>query len=805
MLKKLLKIFTLLFILGALTITLAAAATWWYLEPGLPEIDVLKDVRFQVPLRVYTEDGLLLAEYGEKRRIPVTYDEIPEQMVHAILASEDDRFFEHPGVDWQGIARAAYVLLKTGQKGQGGSTITMQVARNFFLSFEKTYLRKLNEIILSFKIEQELSKQEILSLYLNKIYLGQRAYGIGAAAVIYYDRPLAELNLPQIAMLAGLPKAPSAYNPITDPVKGVQRRNYVLRRMLELNYINAEEYKEATNADVSARLHKQNIDIDVPYIGEMVRAHMYETYGEEAYTDGYSVYTTINSRLQRSAQRAVRDNLLSYTERHGYKGALSHIEITANDSFEKWDDALSEHQQVAGLRPALITQINKDSITAYQAGMGKFEISREDLLWARKYINENRRGPELKEITDAFATGDIVYVTLTEEGIWHLTQLPDAEGALVSLNPDTGAIIALSGGFDFNKSKFNRAVQARRQPGSNFKPFVYSAALDAGFTAASMINDAPVVFDDPGLEASWRPENYSGKFYGPTRLRKGLIHSRNLISIRLLREVGIHNALKYIKRFGFDTSRFPTDLSLALGSVSLSPLEVVSGYAVFANGGFKVTPYFISRILDSRHNLIFEEIPETACLICETLTDQNLEDPKNAELLTSLPQKKAPRVITPQNDWIMTSMLKDVIKHGTGRRALKLGRGDLAGKTGTTNDQKDAWFSGFNSSVVTSAWVGFDDLKPLGVRDTGGRAALPMWISYMKDALEGVAEKVLPVPENIITIRIDPDTGKRVSANFPGAIFETFRIQYAPEENISTATQTDQQENLLEIDSEELF
>lgn len=788
-LKRIFRYGIILAITGFLLASVTAAGIWHYLAPKLPEAEVLRDVRFQVPLRIYSADGRLIAEYGEKRRAPVTYEQIPPRIIQAFLAAEDDRYFEHPGVDWQGLMRAFLHLVKTGEKGQGGSTITMQVARNFFLGSEKTYLRKLNEIILSFKIEEKLSKEAILELYLNKIYLGQRSYGIGAAASIYYGKTLDELDLPQVAMIAGLPKAPSRYNPISDPKRAVTRRNYVLRRMLELDYISQEEFQQATTAAVSARLRGLDIEVDASYVGEMVRSRMLERYGDSAYTDGFKVITTIDSRLQQVARRAVRQNLIDYSKRHGYRGPLKNISLSDEDTAGQWEEVLRRYPVVSGLRPALVLQTGEQSVTAFQLSYGEFEILWPGLEWARPYINENRKGKKPATAADILTAGDIIYVELNSEGEWELSQVPRVEGALVSIKPEDGRLVALTGGFNFKRSKFNRATQAKRQPGSNFKPFIYSAALESGYTAASTVNDAPVVFDDPGLESTWRPENYSGKFFGPTRLREALTKSRNLVSIRLLRDIGIRHALNFVRRFGFDTSYFPRDLSLALGSISLSPLEVATGYAVFANGGFLVKPYFIDSILDYSEQVIFKHVPATACPLCETAAQQQEEQPAGTDempaplqVTVELPEKPAHRAISKQNNWLMNSIMRDVITRGTGRRAMKLGRHDLAGKTGTTNDQKDAWFSGFNHHLATTAWVGFDDLQKLGSRETGGRAALPMWMSFMKVALEGVEEKPFREPEGMITVRIDPATGQRVSADFPSAILESFRAQYAPRE-----------------------
>jgi len=791
-------------------VTLAAVAAggglWWYLAPRLPSIDSLKDVRLQVPLRVYTYDLRLLAEFGEKKRIPLRLDEVPEAMTHAVLAAEDDRFYEHPGVDWQGLMRAAWHLVRTGEKGQGGSTITMQVARNFFLGREKTYLRKLNEIILAFKIEQGLTKDEILELYLNKIYLGHRAYGVGAAAQTYYGKPLSELNLSQIAMIAGLPKAPSRFNPIADPQRGLTRRNYVLRRLHELGFIDTEAYEAARAAPVTATRHALPVEVEAPFVAEMVRAHMVAEYGDDAYIAGYSVHTTVDSRLQAAATCALRRALLAYEERHGYRGPVRRVSLGEGDDTERWEELLRDVPTVGGLRAALVTDVGKKTAFVYLRGMGEVEIPWEGLSWARRFQDENHKGPELKTAGEVVAPGDVVRVRHDAEGNWYLAQEPEVEGALVALNPKDGAILALSGGLDFYRSKFNRATQAQRQPGSNFKPFIYSSAIDAGFTAASIINDAPVVFDDAGLEAAWRPENYSGRVFGPTRLRVALMKSRNLVSIRLLRAVGIDTTVDYVSRFGFSKDRLPRDLSLALGSGTVTPLELATGYAVFANGGYRVEPYVVERITSLDGEPLYQAAPPRVCEKCEDLAGPENEAAKTVETPGGgtpgaglaaaapldgaggepedgeLPQPVAPRVISPQNSWIMASLMRDVILRGTGRRALALGRKDLAGKTGTTNDQRDTWFSGFNQQIVTTTWVGFDRLLPLGSRETGSRAALPMWIDFMRVALDGVAEQPLMRPTGLVTVRIDRESGELATADNPEAIFETFRVENVPQQ-----------------------
>ena len=781
----------ILVLLAVLVVAFGVGGVYWYLTPKLPSAEILRDVRLQVPLRVYTRDRKLIAEFGEKRRTPLRLDQVPERLIQAFLAGEDDRFFEHPGVDWQGLTRAALHLIRTGEKGPGGSTITMQVARNFFLSREKTYIRKLIEILLALKIEREITKDEILELYVNKIFLGQRAYGVGAAAQVYYGRPIEELTLAQLAMIAGLPKAPSRFNPITDPEQAVVRRNYVLRRMLDLGYIEKAEHDEARDAPVTARIHGLAIEAEAPYVAEMVRAHMEAIYGDDTYIAGFKVHTTLDSRLQHAANAALRQALIDYDARHGYRGSERHV--GSGEGARPPREVLQDTPVFGGLLPALVTSVDEHVVTAHARNVGPVELGFESMEWARPYIDENRRGKKPESAAAVVKTGDVIRVRRTGNG-WRFSQLPEVEGALVSLDPNDGAIVALTGGFDFYRSKFNRVTQAERQPGSSFKPFIYSAALDHGYTAASIINDAPVVFEDPSLKSAWRPENYGGKFFGPTSLRTALYKSRNLVSIRLLRDIGIDFALAHIAKFGFDVERLPRGLSLALGSGALTPLEVAAGYSVLANGGYAVEPYFIERILDWKDTNLFTADPFVVCRDCDeeeattasgsaapaagTSPGGSVEPGAGAE--PSRPARRAPRVIDARNAWLMYSLMRDVIRRGTGRRARVLERDDLAGKTGTTNDLYDAWFSGFSPDLVATAWIGFDQLRPLGRRETGASAALPMWIGYMKEALEDIRARNVPPPRGIVRVRIDPATGGRAGASIEGAVFESFRRERVP-------------------------
>lgn len=827
--KKMATIFAASFLSLLLLGTLGLLGAYIYITPRLPEIDTLKDVQLQVPLRVYAHDGELIAEFGEMKRSPMEYKDFPARLIQAVLAAEDDRFFQHPGVDYQGILRAVYHLVRTGEKGQGGSTITMQVARNFFLSREKTYLRKLNEIFLALKIEGELSKQEILELYLNKIYLGKRAYGFAAAAQVYYGKLPAELTMAEMAMIAGLPKAPSRYNPVANPERAQIRRDYVLGRMQELNYITEQQYQLALAEPVHAEVHGLDEDLEAPYVAEMVRNEMVSRFGEAAYTEGYQVYTTVNARLQLAANQALRQALLAYDRRHGYRGIEGHITLISDetvDDTESWQAALREVPTSGNLVPTVVFELEEQAAWGYTREGNVVHLPWEQLAWAREYIDDNHVGPELKSAEQILKPGDIIYTAPAQPGCSWLAKKPTVGGALVSLNPNDGAIEALVGGFDFYESKFNRVTQANRQPGSSFKPFVYTAAIDKGFTAATIINDAPVVFDAPGLEDAWRPENYSGQFYGPTRLRQALIKSRNLVSIRLLRDIGIGYAVRYAQQFGFQRASLPRDLSLALGSGTLTPMELARGYTVFANGGYLVEPYLIDHVLGPDGRIIMTAHPSQVCVACieqleasqqaeaeksadsepdQSLTDKTpavskeeaeqiaaaretaqleLEEMELAEreqvLQGPLQRQVAARVIDPQVAFLMNTMMRDVILQGTGRGALVLQRKDLAGKTGTTNDQRDAWFAGFNRNVVTIAWVGFDNPQPLGDRETGSRAALPMWIDYMRAALAEREEMPLIQPPGIVTVRIDTRTGELAEADSSEAMFEYFRSDHVP-------------------------
>ncbi len=739
----------ILFSLSALGIITSYYA-YQQISDDLPDVKTLRSIKYQQPLSIYSQDGLLIEQFGEKIRTPIKFSNIPSQLINAFISSEDANFFSHPGVDYRGLARAAIQLLLTGKKKQGGSTITMQVARNFLLSNEKTYTRKFKEIILSFQIEQEYTKNEILELYLNKIYLGQRAYGIVAAAEIYYDRPLTELSLAEFSMIAGLPKAPSSYNPISNPKRAILRRNYVLKRLKELQFISQKEYKVATNAPVTADTYSSRRELYAPYIAEMVRNKIIELYGEHAtYTAGMKVYTTIKSNLQSTAVNALRNNLHNYDERHSYR--LTSIKNTP----------LKSTTNIGSTYPAEVTEINKKQLIAQLKDGTSITLLWKSSPWSTKYHAASNKTLKIFSYLDIIKRHDIIRVRQVQHQ-WRLAQIPEAESAFVALDPKNGAILALSGGYAYFNNKYNRATQSKRQPGSGFKPIIYTSALEHGFTAASMINDAPIVNTQSSEEESeWRPENYSHKFYGPTSIRTALRKSRNLISIRLLRAISIPDATTTALRFGFKAKQIPQKLSLALGSGYASPLQMAKMYAVFANGGFLIEPFFIERIESSTGEILFQATPQQACTACINI---------NA----------APRIISPQINFLMNSLLRDVVQRGTAIKAKILERTDLAGKTGTTNKQKDAWFNGFNPTLVGIAWVGHDNSQSLGNWETGGKAALPLWIDFMRHALKGTPEQEPTIPDGITHTLIDTKTGLLARNKSATSVWEYFRTEFTP-------------------------
>ena len=751
-------------------LALSLSGAFLYLSPNLPSVESLRSIELQIPLRVYSNDAKLIAEFGEMRRSPILFNDIPKNFIHALLAAEDDNFANHYGVDPGSLVRAAAQILKTGRIQTGGSTITMQVAKNFFLSSERSFSRKANEILLALQIERELTKDEILELYVNKIYLGNRAYGIEAASQVYYGKSISDISLAELAMIAGLPKAPSRFNPIANPERSMERRNWILARMLKLGRISDEQYQEAVNEPLTASLHINMPDLNAPYIAEMVRAEMVGRFGGQAYTDGYSVTTTIPSNLQEHAQQAIRSGLIAYDRRHGYRKPK---QTAIPESL--WAQTLAKTRRISQFLPAIVTQVDSNAITVLLADGTLEQVAWKSMQWARPHINSRSMGPVPRKPADVVSVGDLIQVQRQTDKSLSFAQIPKAQAALVSLDPHSGAIRSLVGGLSFEQSNYNRAIQAKRQPGSSFKPFVYSAALDAGYTAATIVNDAPLEIFEAGMKEVWRPKNDNNSFLGPIRVREGLYRSRNLVSIRILQDIGMQYARDYISQFGFSLNDLPRNLSLALGTATLTPMEITTGWTVFANGGFKIEPYIIERIENRDGQTIFTANPArtpTALSLATGTSAAEIEKP-----LTEEAPAEAKRIIDERTAYIMTSMLQDVIKRGTGRRALSLSRSDLAGKTGTTNESKDSWFAGYNSDVVTTVWAGFDQPESLGRNEYGGTVALPIWIDYMAYALKDKPLHTPQEPAGMMTLRIDPISGRIARPGTANAYFEIFKSE----------------------------
>jgi len=768
-------------------IVFANVCAYVYLRPALPDVGSLREVQLQVPLRIYSRDGKLIQSIGEQRRIPVRYDQLPPKLIQAFLATEDDRFFRHHGVDWQGILRAAVANLRAGGIRQGASTITMQVSRDMFLTPRRDMKRKMSEIYISLLMEAEFTKEEIFSLYVNKIFLGQRAYGVGAAAEVYFGKGLDQLSLAEMATLAGIPTSPSTVNPVASAEAAKVRRTHVLGRMLDLGYISQSEYDQAKSSPMESRLHGASIEVDAPYLAEMVRNDMQNKYGDAVYTAGYKVYTTLDSRLQAAGTVALRTGLIEYDMRHGYRGASAKVDLSKIVTPAQFDAQLEEFPVIGGLKPAIVEQVEAKSAKIYVKDLGTVTLPWEKLAWARRELPDEKVDRYPTQATEVLSRGDVIYtVGRTPESVLFV-QIPEAQSALVSVDPKDGAVVALVGGFDFFQSKFNRVIQARRQPGSGFKPFIYAAAFDKGFTPASVVLDAPVVIDEEGKEQAWRPHEDTGMFYGPVRLRDALVHSRNLVSVRLMRAIGGPYARDYVTRFGFDKSQLPDDLTLALGTAELSPLQVAIGYSAFANGGFKVSSYYIDRIEDANGKVLQQANPAIACPQCGRPSDGPSpksvsggrsalldEAPHDGKTMISV-KNMAPQILRPQVAYLLADMMADVIKRGTGQRARTLNRDDIAGKTGTSNDFHDAWFNGFNGDIVTTVWTGFDAERSLGDNnDQAARVAVPTWTYFMKQALEGTARHSVPVPDGIVSVRISPKTGLLASSDDPTGIMEKF-------------------------------
>jgi penicillin-binding protein 1A len=779
-LRRLVKWALILFVLGLVAGIGAIATAYWLVKPRLPDVATIRDIRLQVPLRVLSADGRLIAVFGESRRTPVAIERVPEHVRQAFIAIEDARFYEHRGIDPVGIARAVWLLATTDdQRVPGGSTITQQVAKNFFLSPEYSFTRKLTEIFLALKLEQELGKDEIFALYLNKIFFGHRAYGIVAAADFYYGKPLEELTLAEAAMLASIPKFPSTANPIANPARARIRRDYVLQRMFEEGFIDRATLEAAVAEPDTARPHEPAIEVEAPWLAEMVRVAAIERLGADALTGGYSVYTTIDSRQQEAANRALRAGLIGYDRRHGWHGAEGRAELPPDATAADLARALGDRRPIVGLEPAVVVETTATEARLWLADGQEVTLPLARMTWARRFINENARGPTPTRVTDVLATGDIARVFRDAEGEWQLGQVPRAQGAVVALDPRDGSVKALVGGFSFGLSKFNRAIQSQRNPGSSFKPFVYSAAFERGFHPASVINDAPIELVDPSRpDGIWRPSNDDNTFMGPMTLREAMVRSRNLVSVRLLDATGMAFSRSHMARFGFPMQSLPGNLSLALGTSSVTPLSMARGYAVFANGGYLVDPWFMARIDDDSGQTIYEAAPKRAAGGDESVASDaevaSLSVEDLGALLGTLPPpaepqdgaargastaeglapeaaagEAAPRVLDVRNAFLVTSLLRDVVLRGTGRGAMALGRNDLGGKTGTTNDHRDAWFAGYNAQLVAVSWVGLDDFSSLGRGEFASRTALPIWTDFMRVALDGMPEQPLEPPAGL--------------------------------------------------------
>ncbi|HAW62337.1 MAG TPA: penicillin-binding protein 1A [Pseudomonas sp.] len=759
---------------------LSISGAFLYLNPNLPSVESLRSIQLQIPLRVYSADEKLIAEFGEMRRSPIRFEEIPEDFIHALLAAEDDNFANHYGVDITGLMRAATQLLKSGQIQTGGSTITMQVAKNYFLTSERSFSRKINEILLALQIERELSKNEILELYVNKIYLGNRAYGIEAASQVYYGKSISELSVAQLAMIAGLPKAPSAFNPLVNPARSKERRDWILGRMHKLGSLDETSYRQALAEPETARYHGAAPELDAAYIAEMARAEMVGRYGSAAYTDGFRVHTTVSSERQIAANIALDSGLIEYDQRHGYRGPEARLGDLPRES---WMQELRKYRSLSGLHPAVVTQVENSGILVLTRDGNEHPVAWDSMKWARPFLGTNSMGPRPQRPADVVKIGDVVRIRWQDDSAL-FSQVPQAQAALVSLDPQDGSIEALAGGFSFGQSNYNRAIQAKRQPGSSFKPFIYSAALDAGYTAASLVNDSPIVFVEEGMDRIWRPKNDNNTFLGPIRMREALYKSRNLVSIRLLQTLGVGHTIDYISRFGFDPQDLPRNLSLALGTATLTPMEIATGWTTFANGGYKIEPYLIQRIEDREGKLLFEanpaRVPQHESQDHAVEVSAAPEHELSADEQTDGQPRFAERVLDERTAYIMTSMLQDVIKRGTGRRALAMGRDDIAGKTGTTNDSIDSWFSGYNADIVTTVWAGFDQPQSLGRNEYGGTVALPIWMTYMSAVLKDMPEHPPAEPDGLLKLRVDPVSGRAAAPGTPDAYFEVFKSEDSP-------------------------
>ncbi len=839
------------------------ASLFLYLNPQIPEASTYQNVKIETPLRVYGRNGKLLGEFGERRSIPVKLEDVPSDFINALINTEDKRFYQHGGIDFISLSNDLFNLIGTfitdGKLGPGASTITMQLARNISFSLERRFLRKFKEMLLAIKIERELNKDQILELYINLVPFGKRAYGAEAAANTYYGKSLKDLNLSQLAMLAGIPQRPSAGNPINGPDHAIKRRNLVLSLMFEQGSISKDDYQSALANPITAKVHKRELDLDSPYAAELARQQSIDLV-PDLYTGGYKLITTIDERIQEASINAIKKGLVDYDQKHGFRPAgnllvenemVSTIRLelsefasliardTSNSMLSEEDgikNFISEKSRAAltallnpfpsykGIEPSITIFVNKDYAIVYRSDGDLQKLNTSDSLWARRYIDVDTRGPKIQSMKSILKVGDLTYIEL--DGFkWKLSQIPLIEGASISMDPNTGQIKALVGGFDFHRNQYNHAIQAKRQPGSGFKPFIYSAAIDNGIMPADIFVDAPLVFEDSNLETQYRPDNDNKKYNGPTRLRQALYRSINLVSMRVLLKIGAGRALAYVPRFGFDASTFPRNTQLAIGggTMGVTPEQMVRAYSVIANGGFLVNPHIVDKILDASDSLIYQSSNPIVCMNCKTASTTNINSltggsgfdkappyhiakttkSANSSNETVIETNPAPRVLDQRNAYIMDSMLKDVVKLGTGRRALTLNRTDLAGKTGTTNDAADTWFNGYGSGLATSVWVGFSNHSPLGANSYGSNIPLPIWIDIMSIALKGVEEESKTQPPGIATIRIDPETGQPTSQGNTSAIFEYFYRENIPTDYANAAN--NQNESATKLKAIDLF
>ncbi|OOE55157.1 penicillin-binding protein 1A [Salinivibrio kushneri] len=803
-----------------------------YVKPDLPDVATLKSVELQTPMQVYSADGALISQFGEKRRIPVMLEDIPQPMIDALIATEDSRFYQHPGIDPIGIARAAVVVAMSGTAKQGASTITQQLARNFFLSNEKRIMRKIKEIFIAVHIEQLLSKEEILELYFNKVFLGYRSYGVGAAAQVYFGKTLDQLTLSEIAVIVGLPKAPSTMNPLYSLSRATDRRNVVLGRMLKEGYISNAEYQQAKNEPIVARYHGAEIELSAPYVAEMARAWAVEQFGEDAYTSGVRIFTSVDADKQRAANEAAVENVLAYDRRHGFRGPVATLWQAPS---QRWQhqrivDHLAKQPSYGPLEPAVVIDVQAQSAQVIGPNGREIELPWKGLDWARPYITDSRQGPAPKRADEFLASGQQIFIRQVDNS-WHLAQVPTTNTALVSMSPSTGAIKALVGGFNFVHSKFNRATQSVRQVGSSIKPFIYSAAVNEGMTLATLINDAPINRWDRSQGVAWRPKNSPPRYEGPLRARLGLAQSKNVMAVRVLRRVGLDDTLDYLTRFGFKRDDLPRAEAIALGAGSLTPVEMAQGFSVFANGGYFMEPFIIDRVETPFGEEIYRANPPVICDNCEQQTEQ--ADPFNEQNLLAqddtTTQRHAKQVIDEQNAFLVREMMQSNIWgggdwrygtgwNGTGWRAQALKRRDIGGKTGTTNDSKDTWYTGYSPGIVTTVWVGFDDhsrklgrttrnanlgdeRQPIRGAESGAKTAEPAWIDFMQHALADVPEQNKAVPPGIVKVRIDRETGLLTRKTDHTSMFEYFIKGTEPTEYVSSQPDG----NIYESGTESLF